>query len=53
MTLEEHYEAIQTAIDAAREEGFDVKATTCCCGEGLYIAESESTAFEFFSVDEQ
>lgn len=36
-TLEEHYKAIADAIAAAEDDGFDVEATSCCCGEGLRI----------------
>lgn len=37
MTIEEHFERIQAAIDAAEAEGYLVDALTCCCDEGLQI----------------
>jgi hypothetical protein len=41
-TLSEHYNLIDAAIEAAEEDGFAVKAKSCCCGEGLTI-ENEAT----------
>lgn len=37
-----HYEKIQAAITAAQDDGYFINATTCCCGEGLFLSENSA-----------
>lgn len=42
MTLEEHHKKIQAAIDAAKDDGYNVVINTCCCSDVRVSVESNS-----------